>query len=537
MSFIPPEIVPYAKYMAPPVLGAFIGYLTNRVAIKMLFRPLKAWKFGIFRVPMTPGVIPSKRHELAENMGEVVGDHLLTSREIGNGLQHDFFQKHLFNIIQQRVDGVLTKNLGALPSIIPQKFQVYLDIGSKAATYQVKKELQRFIRSEDFSAIVDQSLDERFSHLLNRELGTLFPGEKREAGYAFIQGSIARMFESDAMDQWVGDFVHQKVYSALQQKKSLSEIIPASIQELLLESIEKQIPVFLQKLGTIVSEPEVRSKVVIGACAGVDNFIDSLGSMSDMVRGFLKMETVEEKIREYLIEKNDDIVTWLQSEEVQKKVVEILRERSRDFLDKPLVDLVKAEDEKVVEDFCTQCTTQLLLLVREPQVAEMFSSMIKSNVEDHIESGAVPIGDILTELLGRDTALEGRQWLKREILEMLQSKSTLQTINTMVDSLAAKLMTKEIGKLSNIVPAGVKEGVSMSLQVMASKMLESEVPGLVQSLNIRRIVTEKIDSLDLLQVENLLLSIMEEQFKYINLFGALLGFLIGCLNIVFIYGT
>ena len=120
---------------------------------------------------------------------------------------------------------------------------------------------------------------------------------------------------------------------------------------------------------------------------------------------------------------------------------------------------------------------------------------------------------------------------------MLQSKSTLQTINTMVDSLAAKLMTKDIGKLSNIVPAGVKEGVSMSLQVMASKMLESEVPGLVQSLNIRRIVTEKIDSLDLLQVENLLLSIMEEQFKYINLFGALLGFLIGCLNIVFIYGT
>jgi len=200
-------------------------------------------------------------------------------------------------------------------------------------------------------------------------------------------------------------------------------------------------------------------------------------------------------------------------------------------------DLVKAEDEKVVEDFCTQCTTQLLLLVRDPQVAEMFSSMIKSNVEDHIESGAVPIGDILTELLGRDTTLEGRQWLKREILEMLQSKSTLQTINTMVDSLAAKLMTKEIGKLSNIVPAGVKEGVSMSLQVMASKMLESEVPGLVQSLNIRRIVTEKIDSLDLLQVENLLLSIMEEQFKYINLFGALLGFLIGCLNIVFIYGT
>jgi uncharacterized membrane protein YheB (UPF0754 family) len=71
---------------------------------------------------------------------------------------------------------------------------------------------------------------------------------------------------------------------------------------------------------------------------------------------------------------------------------------------------------------------------------------------------------------------------------------------------------------------------------MASGMLEIEVPGLVQSLNIKKIVTEKVNSLDILKLEGLLLSIMEEQFKYINLFGALLGFLIGCGNIFFLYG-
>jgi uncharacterized membrane protein YheB (UPF0754 family) len=59
-----------------------------------------------------------------------------------------------------------------------------------------------------------------------------------------------------------------------------------------------------------------------------------------------------------------------------------------------------------------------------------------------------------------------------------------------------------------------------------------EVPGLVASLNIRKIVTKKVDSLDLLRLEKLLMSIMQEQFKYINLFGALLGFLIGLLNLL-----
>ena len=47
----------------------------------------------------------------------------------------------------------------------------------------------------------------------------------------------------------------------------------------------------------------------------------------------------------------------------------------------------------------------------------------------------------------------------------------------------------------------------------------------------RAVVTDKVNGLDLLQLERLLLSIMEEQFKYINLFGALLGFLIGLGNL------
>jgi len=74
------------------------------------------------------------------------------------------------------------------------------------------------------------------------------------------------------------------------------------------------------------------------------------------------------------------------------------------------------------------------------------------------------------------------------------------------------------------------------LKKIASTMLETGVPSLVQTLNIRKIVTEKINSLDLLKLEGLLLTIMEEQFKYINLFGALLGFIIGCLNLLFLYG-
>ena len=63
-------------------------------------------------------------------------------------------------------------------------------------------------------------------------------------------------------------------------------------------------------------------------------------------------------------------------------------------------------------------------------------------------------------------------------------------------------------------------------------MLKQEAPRLVETLNVRRMVEDKVNRLDLLQVEDLLMGVMKEQFKYINLFGAFLGFLIGCINLL-----
>ena len=73
-------------YAGPPLLGAFIGYVTNYIAIRMLFRPLRPWRIFGVRLPLTPGIIPAKRGELAERMGDMVGSHLLTSEDVGRAL-------------------------------------------------------------------------------------------------------------------------------------------------------------------------------------------------------------------------------------------------------------------------------------------------------------------------------------------------------------------------------------------------------------------------------------------------------------------
>ena len=109
----------YLPYLLPPLLGALIGYLTNYVAIRMLFRPLRQWRWLGIRVPLTPGIIPSKRGELAQRMGEMVGSHLLTSEDVGTALTHPGFRRELKGAVSDKLGRLLDREIGSLESLVP----------------------------------------------------------------------------------------------------------------------------------------------------------------------------------------------------------------------------------------------------------------------------------------------------------------------------------------------------------------------------------------------------------------------------------
>ncbi|QDZ38674.1 DUF445 family protein [Euhalothece natronophila Z-M001] len=68
--------------LVPPVAGATIGYFTNDIAIKMLFRPYKPLYLGQKRVPFTPGLIPRNQANLAQRVANTIMGSLLTPEEL-----------------------------------------------------------------------------------------------------------------------------------------------------------------------------------------------------------------------------------------------------------------------------------------------------------------------------------------------------------------------------------------------------------------------------------------------------------------------
>jgi len=63
-----------------PLVGAFVGYCTNWLAVRMLFRPRKPLKLLFFTIQ---GLIPRKRKDVAETIALLVENYLLKTEDVG----------------------------------------------------------------------------------------------------------------------------------------------------------------------------------------------------------------------------------------------------------------------------------------------------------------------------------------------------------------------------------------------------------------------------------------------------------------------
>ena len=65
------------------LIGGIIGWITNILAIKLIFRPINPIKIPILNIEIL-GLIPKRKKEIAENIGQVVANELISIDDIIN---------------------------------------------------------------------------------------------------------------------------------------------------------------------------------------------------------------------------------------------------------------------------------------------------------------------------------------------------------------------------------------------------------------------------------------------------------------------
>lgn len=101
------------------LIGALIGWATNWLAIKLLFRPYEPYKIPLLSLTFQ-GLMPKRRHEIARNVGQTVERELVTVEEIVDKMIEDLDKEEIVRMVKIRVTQIAEQKM---PSIIPGAFR------------------------------------------------------------------------------------------------------------------------------------------------------------------------------------------------------------------------------------------------------------------------------------------------------------------------------------------------------------------------------------------------------------------------------
>jgi uncharacterized membrane protein YheB (UPF0754 family) len=97
-----------------PVISALIGWITNFLAVKMIFRPHKEISILGFKLQ---GLLPKRKKDLAEKIGNTVEQELISHDDIKKAVDNPEFHKELSSTVITAIEKVLVEKLGANPMI------------------------------------------------------------------------------------------------------------------------------------------------------------------------------------------------------------------------------------------------------------------------------------------------------------------------------------------------------------------------------------------------------------------------------------
>lgn len=146
-----------ASYIIAPLLGGVIGYITNDIAIRMLFRPHTAkYLFGM-HIPFTPGIIPKEKGRIAEAVGGVISENLMNNEV----LEKYLLSEEMIGKIRSAVEEFIATQQNNSETVA-QFLEHYL---SKKEIDSISQSVNQSITKQTYDKLADSSVGEKVAHV------------------------------------------------------------------------------------------------------------------------------------------------------------------------------------------------------------------------------------------------------------------------------------------------------------------------------------------------------------------------------------
>lgn len=521
----------YLPYLIPPLLGALIGYVTNYIAIRMLFRPLRAWRvFGV-RLPLTPGIIPATRGQLALRLGETVGRQLVTPGGVRDALERESFRRDLRQALDEKVTALLDRELGTIESLVPAEYRQRFQKLVTLFTEKLANVVFTYLHSEQFESRLRSYIDSRQDEFLRQTVDALISPSVSGEICRHLGQRLQQWLRSETLADTVGDFVQIKWRQAAESDRPLREALPAEAVAVVLAVMDRELPVLLAKLSDLLHEPAFRERLIQRSGEWIQKFVNSLAGVSGFFARMIKVDAIQKWIPGFFDEAGAEFADWLKEEATQAQLAKYLHEQLERLLDLPGRTLLEKIPAEKLDEVGRVLGQEAVALLRSPQAAEAVGNAVPK-IWEHLTHQT--FGELAGQLFSERRLDELLQSITEALNETARLPATREALHRLLEAKITELVyLRSHRRLADAIAPDAQGEISEFAFRQILELLRREVPAFVKSLDVKRMVEDKVNSLDVQEVEEILLEIMRRHLTYINIFGGLIGFLIGSLNLFF----
>ena len=143
------------QFLIMIIISGAIGWITNWVAIKMLFRPHKEINFGLFKIQ---GLIPKRKAEIGTGIASIIQNELISVKDVISNIDRVEFSKRLNDLIDDVLDKNLKKKVKEKFPLLQMFFtdKVAKDIGNTIKEIVMENQEKIF---EIFSNYAEENID------------------------------------------------------------------------------------------------------------------------------------------------------------------------------------------------------------------------------------------------------------------------------------------------------------------------------------------------------------------------------------------
>lgn len=502
------RILPWAL---PPLVGAAIGYITNAIAIAMLFRPYTEKRFLGIKVPMTPGIIPKQRYELSGNIGRLVSGELLTEDAVRSQIESPKFMEGVLEAFKKFSEKLFTTKLKDLKGAFSKGFTIPKK-DRQVIQSIITDLLNRFLTSGGIVIIIRGFISRGIRYLENVSPGTLL--SKR---FDLVEGVIRQLL-SPENGRRLKDKLRRMLEEGIHDNRKISEFLSPEKAELLgragLKIYDLLFPEFIRWLN----ENSTRAELEI---RGVFILRDIFEKLNRVQRFLLSAAQYDKTLEENIGSIIDDLVANLKETgtdpDTKERIYSAAVSGLKRFSSLSLGEVVLSWKGNFWDDF-DKAGDEVLSFIFCNDFADGTARRLKRFIEGN---GDLTIGELLYSRLG-----VSRDFMRNELPEI--AVPDLEFLRKLFSGAADDLSFAEesLSSLLNLDPDSMEKFYPVGTDLFL-ELLSGKIPDILKSVDVQSLVVQKIDSLEIEKIEELILVIVKKQLRWINIFGALLGSLIG----------